>query len=159
MVLLDVRAGIEIDRDPHVVRRQFADVEHHERAGVHSRVSFEVIDDDGGRCRYRQTTRLGPIRLRQTLLLPRTEYGPLVNTVVAGQAASGTISFDVQPVPGYDDRSHIEARLVAELTGLRALLALILRHTVARALSKALREDKHDLEDRGYGTLAAPPSA
>ena len=151
MRTLDVRMNIRIDRKPDVVRQQFADVAHHQRASVHRGVRFEVIDDAPGQCRYRQITRLGPLRLRQEFLLVRSDEGPLVNTVLAGQFAGGAISFDVRPDPGSDNRSHVEARLAAELTGVQVLLAPMLRRSVARALATALQEDKDDLERGGYG--------
>ena len=97
MTRLDVTATIEIDRGPRTVRQQFGDVAHHEHTNVHHGVRFEVIDDDGTRCRYRQTTRLGPLRLHQELQLTRTEEGPLVNTVLTGQFNGGAIGFDIHP--------------------------------------------------------------
>lgn len=150
MRVLDVHADVQIERDPEVVRRQFGDVSHHERTAPHRGVRFEVIDDDLERCRYRQITRLGPVRVRQELVLERTEDGPLVNTVVAGQFAGGTISFDVQPASSDAGRSVVRASLFTELRGVRALLALLLRRNVARAFSRALDEDKDDLERGSY---------
>ncbi len=150
MTILDVSADIEIERKPDVVRRQFADVAHHERTGVHRGVRFGVIDDDGRRCRYRQLSRLGPVTLEQKLLLVRTDAGPLVNTVVAGQFSGGTISFEIQPAPDHRDHALVGARLVAEVNGARALFAPILRRSVAKALRRALEEDKLDLEEGGY---------
>ena len=157
MTQLDVRADIEIDRDQTVVRRQFGDVAHHERTSPHRGVRFEVIDEDRERCRYRQTTKLGPARLRQEFVLPRTQDGPLVNTVVAGQFTGGSISFDIQPAADAPARSLVEARLVAELTGVQALLAPLLRRNVARALSRALAEDKNDLENGSYSLTDSQP--
>lgn len=156
MTVVDVRRSIRIAREPSVVRQQFADVAHHEATGVHRGVRFEVVDDTPSRCRYHQVTRVGPVRLRQELVLARTEDGPLVNTVLAGQFAGGSITFDIEPDDGSPSRSHVEARLVAELSGVQALLAPILRRSVARALSKALEEDKHDLEFGDYERIDVP---
>ncbi len=158
MTIIDVRASVVIDREPAVVRRQFADVAHHERNGVHRGVQFEVIEDKAGRCHYRQITRLGPLRLPQEILLKTSDEGLVVNTVLAGQFAGGTITFDIRPAPGSHARSCVEARLVAELTGLEALFRPVLRRSVTRALSRALEEDKNDLEHGGYALLTADRS-
>lgn len=94
--VLDVEAETEIRRDAATVRRQFGDVAHQQRAGLHGGVQFEVLDDDEQYCLYRQITKLGPLRLSQQLQLARTADGPLVNQVLAGQFTGGTISFDVR---------------------------------------------------------------
>lgn len=93
MTVLDIEAEIQIERDHAVVRRQFGDVGHHERTGPHRGVRFEVIDDDLGRCRYRQITRLGPVRLHREIVLERASAGPLVTpsspaSSPAGESAS-----------------------------------------------------------------------
>ena len=158
MTRLDVSASIEIHRDHATVRRQFADVAHHERSGVHRGVEFEVIADDGNLCRYRQTTRLGPLRLHQELQLARTDEGPLVNTVLNGQFHGGTISFDIQPAPADDGCVHVHARLVTELHGASKLAAPLLRRSIRRSLGRALAEDKRDLEQHGYGLVDGVPT-
>lgn len=80
-----------------------------------------------------------------------------MNTVVSGQFSGGSISFDVHPAAGAPARSLVEARLVAELSGVEALLAPLLRRNVARALSRALAEDKNDLENGTYSLTDSEP--
>jgi hypothetical protein len=141
--------SVTIDRDAEVVRRQFGDVAHHAATGVHRGVVFEVIGDDGVHCRYRQTSSIGPLKLRQEMELDRTETGPLVNRIVSGQFTGGSISFDVAPQGA--DQSVVEARLAAPLTGVMRLVAPMLRAQVGRQLAAALVEDKSDLEEGAYG--------
>ncbi len=81
MKTLAVTATIDIDQPVEVVRQQFGDLAHHARSGVHRGVRFTVIDDDGTLCRYRQATRVGPIWLRQELVVQRVDDGPLVNEI------------------------------------------------------------------------------
>ncbi|MEM8902610.1 MAG: hypothetical protein AAGF02_02815 [Actinomycetota bacterium] len=149
MQTLEVLRSVEVDRDAEVVRRQFGDVDHHAATTVHRNVVFEVIEDDGERCRYRQISRVGPFRLRQEMELDRTESGPLVNRIVSGQFTGGSIAFDV--APRGDSRSVVEARLTAPLSGLQRLAAPILRAQVGKQLEAALVEDKADLEEGAYG--------
>jgi hypothetical protein len=107
-----------------------------------------VLHDDAVGCRYRQTTRVGPIRLTQEFDLKRVDRGPLVNTITLGQFEGGTITFDIQPEG--PDRSTVEARLEAKVNGLGALAAPLLRRSVGRAFDRALAEDRHDLESGTY---------
>lgn len=104
-------------------------------------------------CRYRQTTKLGPLRLSQELRLDRTAEGPLVNRVLTGPFSGATIGFDVRTVTPAGDRARVRATLRADLRGIQRLLAPILRRSVAQALAKALAEDKTDLEHGGYLTV------
>lgn len=139
---------MEIERDAEVVRRQFGDVAHHAATGVHRGVEFEVIEDDGATCRYRQASTVGPITLRQEFELDRTPDGPLVNRIVAGPFTGGVITFQVRPRG--EDGSVVEARLTAPIPGAMRIAAPILRAQVGRQLASALVEDKADLEGGGY---------
>jgi hypothetical protein len=148
VAVLDVVRSVEIDADAAMVRRQFGDVAHHASALVHRGVSFEVLADDATRCRYRQVSRVGPLRLRQEFELQRTEDGPMVNRIVSGQFTGGAITFDVARVD--DRRASVTARLTASLSGPMAVLAPVLRRQVGKQLAAALDEDKHDLESGRY---------
>jgi hypothetical protein len=148
MGVLEVSQTITIDRPADVVRRQFADVAHHQATGVHRGIRFEVIDDDGQRCRYRQVSRVGLLHLTQELELPHTDEGPLVNTVTRGQFQGGTITFVVEA--GGKGHSTVEARVASPMRGLEALMLPVLRSKVRRTLARALAEDKADLESGNY---------
>ncbi len=89
---LHVTSTVEIDVDHATVRRQFGDVAHHAATHVHRGVVFEVITDDGARCHYRQTSKVGPISLSQEMELDRVDDGPLVNRIVKGQFTGGSLS-------------------------------------------------------------------
>lgn len=141
--------SVEIERHASVVRRQFGDVAHHAERGIHRGVVFDVIADDGARCRYRQVSTVGPVKLRQEFELDRTDEGPLVNKIVAGQFTGGAITFDVEPCG--EGRSTVEARLTVPISGALRLVAPILRARVGKQLAAALVEDKADLEGGTYG--------
>lgn len=156
MSTIDVQRSISIAAPADIVRRQFGDVAHHAATGVHRGVRFEVIDDGPTRCRYRQVSRVGPLRFVQELDLNRRDDGRLVNTVVRGQFEGGTISFEVQPDGA--DRSTVLAHLQAEVSGLSAFAAPLLRRSVRGALDRALAEDREDLESGTYPRSAAAAS-
>jgi hypothetical protein len=148
MGVLEVSRVITIDRPTDVVRRQFADVAHHQAAAVHRGVRFEVIDDDDQRCRYRQVSRVGLLHITQEFELPHTDDGPLVNTITRGKFHGGTIVFVVQA--GDTGRSTVEARVAYPVGGPWAMILPILRTTVRRTMARALAEDKADLESGNY---------
>ena len=148
MRVLEVTETVVIDRSAEIVRAQFGDVAHHQNTGVHHGVRFELLHDDGRRCRYRQISRVGPIRLQQHVTLVREPDGPLVNTVTAGPLAGGTITFHIQP--DGPSRSRVTAIVEAELRGVKVLAAPMLRSQLAKDLRAALAEDKDDLEHGRY---------
>lgn len=148
MTIIDVRRSVSIAAPADLVRHQFADVDHHAASDIHRGVRFEVLDDDGIRCHYRQVTHVGPIRLAQELTMERVDDGALVNTITRGQFEGGTITFDVQP--DGSDRSRVEARLQADVAWLGTLAAPLMRRGVARAFDRALAEDREDLESGTY---------
>jgi len=149
VAVLEVTRSIEIERSAEVVRRQFGDVAHHAATGLHRGVTFELIDDGDSLCRYRQHTKVGPLTLTQELELDRTESGPLVNRVVAGEFAGGSITFSVTQLLA--QTSMVDAQLVAPVSGIPRLVAPVLRAQVGRQLAAALLEDKADLEVGHYG--------
>ena len=148
MAMLEVARSVEIGVDPAIVRRQFGDVAHHANTGVHRDVTFEVVAEDESRCRYRQISKVGPVRLRQEFDLERNEHGPLVNRIVAGPFTGGSITFEVEPVD--DGTATVTARLVAPLSAPLRMLAPMMRAQVGRQLTAALEEDKQDLEGGHY---------
>lgn len=149
MAAFDVVARVTIRRPSDVVRRQFGDVAHHADTGVHRGVVFEVLRETSDLCVYRQTTRVGPLRLRQEFELPRQPDGPLVNHVTKGQFRGGTITFTIEPTSA--DTTGVEAHVRADLPVFQRPVAPLLRRTVSRALAQALEEDRHDLESATYG--------
>lgn len=155
MSTIDIRRSMSIAAPADIVRDQFGDVAHHAATHVHRGVRFELLDEKGAWCHYRQVTRFGPIRLTQEFDLERVDDGPLVNTVTRGQFTGGTISFDIEPDGA--ERSTVEARLEAEVNGLSALAAPLLRSSVKRAFDRALAEDRDDLESGTYRKFAATP--
>lgn len=161
MTTFALQETILIEADPALVRSQFADVGHHQRTAPHKGVRFEVLDLDERRCRYLQTSSVGPLRLGQEVELAVSTSGPLVNRITKGQFAGGMISFiitshgDVERQPW----SMVTARLEAPLRGPRRLLVPLLRFQVGKALRRALSEDKTDIESGSYSESVAKPTA
>jgi hypothetical protein len=145
--MFEVKRSIAIHQPVERVQAQFGDVAHHARAGVHRGVTFEIVDEGPDYCDYGQTTRMGPMRMRQTFRLVRDDPAAQVNTLTAGTFAPGSITFEITPGT---DATTVTATLRASLGRPLALLAPLLRPAVGRSLAKALREDQRDLESGAY---------
>jgi len=147
--MLEVTEHIAIERPVTVVEAQFGDVAHHERSGVHRGVQFVVVDETAEYCVYEQITRLGPAKLRQSFRLERDDPARQVNVIIAGAFRGGSITFDIAP-DREADVTLVSATLRAPVRGITAWLAPVLRRALSRSLSKALAEDRRDLESGSY---------
>jgi hypothetical protein len=146
--VLVVRASTQVARPIDVVRRHFSDVEHHARNRVHAGVTFTPLGDSPHGRRFRKTIHLLGI--------------PVVDEVVLRCHADGSITEDsvAGPSRGMRLRSSFRAdgpgltatTLTVEVPvrGLRRLAVPLLRRAVLRRLTRALDEDRRDLEGGGY---------
>lgn len=147
MATLHAQETLEIDAPMDLVMAQFGDVDHHSETQPHRGVEFAVISESNAECRYRQTTRIGPLRLKQEITLDKTQSNPQVNRITKGQFSGGSISFAFDEA---DTGTVVTATVEAELTGINRLLKPLLRRNVAGALRSALVEDKADIESGRY---------
>ncbi len=151
--MIEVAAQVGIRRPLDEVQRQFGDVGYHQRAGHHRGVQFVVHHDAPDRCEYDQVTRVGPLRLRQTMRLDRADPAHQVNSLVKGPFAPGSITFEITPES--EDVTNVVATLRSEQGGLARLAAPLLRRQLRRALAQALDEDRKDLESGAYADSRA----
>jgi hypothetical protein len=149
-VMLKVTTDVTIRRPLEEVQAQFADVADHERNGHHRGVSFRVSSESANACSYSQTSRVGPLRLRQQFELDRSVPGHQVNELVSGAFSPGSITFDV--VADGDDGAKVTATLCSTRRGFTQLAAPLLRRSLARALATGLEEDRDDLESGRYAS-------
>jgi len=146
--VLVVSASTHIARSIDVVRRHFGDVEHHARNAVHPDVTFTPLADSRDERRFRKTVRILGI--------------PVVDEVVLRCQVDGSITED--SVAGLSTGMRLVSRFRAEgpdvtgttlmvempVRGLKRLAAPLLRRLVLRRLTKALEEDRRDLESGRY---------
>lgn len=143
------------------VRAQFADLRHHIAANVHPKLRFEVLSQRERRARFIQEVRLLGIVQRDVFEREIAEDGlSMVDAAVEGFNKGGSIRYRF--AAGRHDGSEatcvgVTVRLpVPRLLG---WLSGVLRAQVRRELMAAVREDKHDLEVRGYRVAASPLAA
>jgi hypothetical protein len=139
-----------------VVRSQFADLDHHIRAGVHPKLRFEVLGRDGGTTRYLQEVKLLGIRQRDVFERRLQPDGTIVDLAVDGFNRGGSLKFSFEPevrMGRAGTRVAIDVRLpLPPVVG--ALLRPLLEAQVRKELAAAAREDRADIEILGYPRAA-----
>jgi hypothetical protein len=153
--MIEVSRSVTIHRPLDEVQAQFGDVTYHQRNGHHHGVTFRVVEETPAHCDYEQETRIGPLRLRQRFRLQRGEPAHQVNELLVGPFSPGTITFDV--IAEGPEAARVTATLRSTRRGLTRIAAPVLRHTLTRALAKALAEDKGDLESGAYVRGSSTP--
>jgi hypothetical protein len=146
--VLVVSACTDIAQPIDVVRRHFSDVEHHVRNRVHPAVEFTPLADAKGECRFRKTIRLLGIPIVDEVVLKCQADGSITEDSVAGPSTGMRLvsSFRADG----PQRTATTLTVQMPLRGLKWLAAPWLRPLIARRLTKALDEDRRDLESGRY---------
>ena len=152
MGTINVEVQATIRRPLAVVSRQFGDMRHHERHRVHPDISFTVLSEDGGDCRFRQEVRLLGMLQSDEIVQHRNADGSLSSEVVAGANKGLRIHQAFAPVGA--DATLVTFRAEAPATGIKRLLKPLFEMAIRKAVQKGLEEDRVDLEERGYGAAA-----
>ena len=137
---------------PGVVRSQFADLDHHIRANVHPKLSFEILERSADSARYVQHVKLLGIRQRDVFVRRFGADGSMTDTSVEGFNKGGSLHFEFRA-----ETRGVRAGTMVEVTVrlplppvIGGLIRPLLEGQVRKELRAAVAEDKHDLEVRGY---------
>ena len=146
--VLVVSASTHIARPIDVVRRHFSDVDHHTRNPVHPGVVFEPLEDSGRECRFRKTIRILGIPVVDEVVLKCQPDGSITEDSVAGPSTGMRLVSRFR-VDG-PDLTATTLTVEMPVRGLKRLAAPVLRRLVLWRLTKALDEDRRDLEGGRY---------
>lgn len=146
--VLVVSASTHISRPIDVVRRHFSDVDHHMRNPVHPGVAFTPIADSGQECRFRKTIRVLGVPVVDEVVLRRQADGSITEDSVAGPSTGMRLTSSFRADGA--DRTATTLTVEMPVPGLRRLAAPLLKRFVLRRLTKALDEDRRDLESGRY---------
>jgi len=137
---------------------QFADLDHHIRRQVHRELRFEVLQRRADGARFVQEVRLLGTRQRDVFERRIEPDGRIEDLSVEGFNRGGSVSFGFSPqARGSRDGTEVTITVRLPLPPVMGLLVRpLLRAQVRRALQAAAREDKQDIEERGYP--ATPPA-
>ena len=145
--VLVVSASTHIARAIDVCRRHFSDVGHHAKNRVHSGVEFTPLSDSDRECRFRKTIRFLGIPIVDEVVLRREPDGSIVEDSVAGPSTGMRLTSSFRA-----DGPEVTTTLTVHMPvpGSKRLTVPWLRLFIARRLTRALDEDRRDLEAGGY---------
>ena len=148
----EVRHEEWIAAAPAVVRSQFADLDHHIRANVHPKLSFEVLHRDTETARYVQHVTLLGIRQRDVFERRFGADGTMTDTSVEGFNKDGSLHFRFaeRQVEGRDGTLVTITVKLPLPPVIGRLIRPLLESQVRREVRAAVAEDKNDIEVRGY---------
>ena len=146
--VLVVSASTHISRPIDVVRRHFSDVDHHMRSRVHPDVEFTPLADSGDERRFRKTIRALGIPVVDEVVLRRQPDGSITEDSVAGPSTGMRLVSRFRA----DGPELTVTTLTVQMPvqGLKQLALPLLRRLILRRLTKALDEDRCDLEGGKY---------
>lgn len=137
---------------PATVRAQFADLDHHIRRNVHPKLRFELLERRADGARFVQEVRLLGLRQRDVFERRLAADGSIEDRSVEGFNRGGSLSFrfvSESEAGRAGTRVDITIRLpLPPLVG--PLLRPLLEAQVRKEVQAAAREDKVDIEQRGY---------
>ena len=148
MAIVVAQGEIVIARPTAEVRAQFVDMQHHASTRVHADLDVSNVRPQSGGCRFTGRRRVLGMLQEDEIEVAQDASGNSSLRSLAGTNAGLLITQKFESV----DAAHTRVRTQVELParGLLALLAPLLRLGLQRDLETALKEDKHDLEERGY---------
>ena len=146
--VLVLSASVHIARQIDVVRRHFSDVDHHTRNPVHPDVVFTPLADSGHERRFRKTIRILGIPVVDEVVLRRQADGSITEDSVAGPSTGLRLVSRFRAAG--PDLTATTLTVEMPVRGLKRLAAPLLRRFVLRRLTKALDEDRRDLESGRY---------
>jgi len=146
--VLVLSASTHIARPIDVVRRHFSDVDHHARNRVHPDVAFTPLADSGEERRFRKTIHILGIPVIDEVVLRRQPDGSITEDSVTGPSTGMRLVSRFRA--GGRDLTAVTLTVEMPVRGLKRLAAPLLRRLVLRRLTKALDEDRRDLEGGRY---------
>lgn len=137
-----------IARSVDVVRRHFADVQHHIRCRVHPDVEFTLLEESDSQCRFRKSIRIFGVPIVDEVLLRREPDGSIREDSVAGSNVGMRLVSSFQAKGPQATATTLTLQM--PLNGLMRIAAPVVRRVLTRRLAKAFDEDRRDLESGRY---------
>jgi hypothetical protein len=148
----EVRQSTFIAAPPDMVRRQFADLDHHIRTNVHPKLTFKILAQSDASARFVQEVKLLGLRQRDVFERHILPSGSIHDRSVEGFNKGGELLIDFAP-----EKNGTRVDLLVRLPlppVIGALVRPLLEKQIRREVVAAFAEDKYDLEVRGYPSVA-----
>lgn len=137
-----------IARPIDVVRAQFVDMAHHAATRVHASLEVSNVRPQQGGCRVTNRKHVMGRVMQDEVEVLRHADGNSTLRSLSGANAGLVITQNFESVDA--QRTRVKTTVALPVTGLRSLLAPLVRMGLQRDLATALEEDRVDLEERGY---------
>ena len=146
--ILRISASTQIARTIDVVRRHFSDVRHHAINHVHAGVDFTPLADSNDDQRFRKTIRILGVPVVDEVVLRRQPDGSITEDTVAGPSVGMRFTNRFESVG--PARTAVTSTVELPVSGAKRLVTPLLRRMILQRLTKALEEDRQDLESGRY---------
>ena len=146
--ILSIDYTDSIRRPLELVSRQFGDVRHHGKNRVHPDLTFTILSEQDGVCRFRQEVTLLGLKQVDEIIQKRLPDGSLESEVIAGTNAGMRIRQSFSELDG--NTTSVRLRIDTPVSGIKKLLKPLFKAAVMSTVKKAFAEDRIDLEERGY---------
>jgi hypothetical protein len=147
--MIRVEVSRVIRRPLELVRKQFADMRHHEAQSVHPHIRLTVLDEKDGVFRLKQEALLfGFLTQTDELTQKFLPSGELFSDVIQGANCGMQISqtFEAEG----SDATVVRVCVNVPAVGAKKFLKPIFAFAIRKTVEKGLEEDRRDLEDVGY---------
>jgi len=134
------------------VRAQFMDIAHHARGGVHPDLTFTILETNPDRVRFRQKTRLLGMKQVDVVEAVRNGDGSIDYYFREGMNRGSRLHFEFRRD---GDGTLVDACAYLELSGWKRLIARPFCAAFRKIGTKALDEDRRDLESGRFQRQAA----
>ena len=131
--------SIRIARPRDIVIRQFEDLEHHNQYQVHKGLHWEVLEED-------QESKVIRVAKRTARLYWKDDA--LLLHILSGAGKGGTLYHYFRSTSATE--TEVEMAFEIPLPPLLGFLAPFIRWTLTKDIRRGLKEDKIDLEEKGY---------
>jgi hypothetical protein len=148
--LIVISTALRIDRKPSEVRAQYRDIDHHIRNNVHPGIQFRWEESRAGERKVRTDFRLLGKKQHDVTMLVDAPDGSFIIDHLEGANAGTKIVHEFLSVDGVPDATNVRITANVPATTMRKLLGPLFKLAVKQVIQKALREDKADLEGRGF---------
>lgn len=139
-----------ISRPLTVVQSQFVDMVHHASTRVHAGLEVTNVRPHNGGCLCTGRRRIFGILQEDEFEVMRLVDGSSTLRSLSGSNVGLLITQTFESLAA--DRTCVRITVELPVKGPLALLVPLVRMNLRRALTKALEEDRIDLEQRGYPT-------
>jgi hypothetical protein len=150
--LLHVEVSRDIAQPADVLRRQFMDIAHHIRQGVHPGLIFKVHSQSASETLYSLEQRVCGWRLFDEYRSSITPSASVLGEVLSGSNAGMRTEIFFTPLDA--NNTHTRVHLSTPVRGIVKWIKPVYAWAVRRSLAQALAQDAQDVEAGNYPSAA-----